>query len=188
MCWLPPGTARLLLQGISPAERNNAQDFSLTCRGVCVCVCYSAASLMEEDGQVAQGCVYVCRRGDTLWTSSVKTFSDDWSLERITNSIPPLWQMSPLDKCFRNSPLLWLTASLCNICSFLQCAILCSTDVLNHPLYLDNVFLSGFHLTRTAVLGINSKVIKCSSIPKLTWLSNNRRLFLLKEITTNYKK
>lgn len=112
---LPPRMARLLLQGIPPAERNNAQDYSLSCRALCVClcmhayvrvrVCYSAGSLMaeEEDGQVAQVCVYVCRRRDTLWTSSVKTFSDDWSLERITNSSPLVWQMSPLDKYFRNS-------------------------------------------------------------------------------------
>ncbi len=79
---------------------------SLCPAGLCVCVCIlQCSSLMakKEDGQVAQVCVYVCRRGDTLWTSSIKTFSDDWSLERITNSSPLVWQMSPLDKCFRNS-------------------------------------------------------------------------------------
>jgi len=70
MCqFSPPGRAKLLLQGIPPAERNNAQDqwgvcvCMCVCMDVCVCVrvLYSAASLMvtEEDGQVAQVCLCV---------------------------------------------------------------------------------------------------------------------------------
>ncbi len=104
MFQLTCGTERLLLEEIPPTERNNAQDSVCVCVCVCVCVYYSSGPLMaeEDDGQVACACVYVCSGGGTLLTSSMKTFSDDWSLERITNSIPLVWQMSPLNRCFRN--------------------------------------------------------------------------------------
>lgn len=90
-----------------PAELSRSFSLSLSLR-VLHFRLFDRKRGLWADGPV---CVYVCRRGNTLWTP-VKTFSDDWSLERITNSFPLVWQMSPLDKCFRNS---LITTAYCNI-------------------------------------------------------------------------